>query len=243
MKRRNAFTLTELLVVIPVIALVGTLLLASLGDSKQTVQAAACLNNMRQWGLALGLYSNDYQDLMPYEGDSQGAEIDQSFNLTAWYNVLPPYMNQTPLKNLYAANQVPLPGSRSIFTCPSSPNITYSPNMANPYFSYAMDRLETGQSGSLYPRSKAALPGQVIFLSESENNSYSFTDGYYLGTNAFPSVPPRHLGGMNFVFVDGHAQWFSQKDYSRTSVEASDPAVEWQKPRALYWYPCKTCSK
>ena len=70
MKRRDAFTMTEMLVLIPVLALVGTLLLASLGDAKQTVQAAACLSNMRQWGLAMGMYCDDYHDYMPYEGSS-----------------------------------------------------------------------------------------------------------------------------------------------------------------------------
>src|ERR1700687_712747 len=99
MNRRDAFTLTELLVLIPTIALVGTLLLASLGDSKQTVQAAACLNNMRQWGLAFGLYSNDYQDFIPNEGGAS-IPLDQDYNLSAWFNVLPHYINQTALKDL-----------------------------------------------------------------------------------------------------------------------------------------------
>src|ERR1039457_1150293 len=97
-----------------------------------------------------------------------------------------------------------------------------------------------------YKRSIAALPGQVIFLSESENNQFSFTAGFFLGKFAVPSVTPRHSGGMNFVFVDGHAQWYKLDDYSRLNVESTQADAEWAKPRVLYWFPCgdpDTCNK
>jgi len=45
---KRAFTLTELLVVAPVAALLATMLFAVSNDAKQQLQAAACLNNMRQ---------------------------------------------------------------------------------------------------------------------------------------------------------------------------------------------------
>ena len=250
LKRRDAFTLTELLVLLPIMAMVGALLLASLDSSKQTLQAAQCLSNMRQWGLAMGMYANDYHDYMPYEGTSSG--IDAGFNLGAWFNVLPRYMNQTALKDLYTSSppNIPLPGQRSIYICPSvaapAANYAGTPTASNPYFGYAMNRVLTGALGKVYARSKAALPGQVIFLSESENDSFPFTDGFFLGKLAVPSVPPRHSGGMNFVFIDGHAQWYKLDDYSRTKVESSNADAEWAKPRVLYWYPCgdpDTCNK
>ncbi|MGA2137435.1 MAG: DUF1559 domain-containing protein [Verrucomicrobiia bacterium] len=251
MKRRDAFTLTELLVLAPVIAMLGAVLLASLGDAKQTVQAAACLSNMRQWGLAMGMYCDDYHDYMPYEGTS-GGPIDTGFNLRAWYNVLSTYIGTPPLKNLYPptapdTSRIPLPGQKSIYVCPSvtAPASTWTPpaTTSNPWFGYAMNRVNTGSGGHLYTRSLAALPGQVILLSESENDVYSFTDGYYLGKNAPIPVPPRHSGGMNFLFVDGHAQWYKLDDYSRTLSEATNPGREWSVPRAVYWFPCRTCNK
>jgi len=106
-----------------------------------------------------------------------------------------------------------------------------------------MNRLLTGNAGQPYTRSKAVLPGQVILLSESENNSFPWTDGYYLGPNSPEQVTPRHSGGMNFVFVDGHAQWYKLDDYSRTLSEATNPGREWSVPRAVYWFPCRTCNK
>ncbi len=245
MKRRDAFTLTELLVLLPIIAMVGTLLFASLDSSKQTLQAAQCLNNMRQWGLAMGMYANDNHDYLPVQGQGSGSGIDTPSNYGAWFNILPHYMNQPPLVDLYTSSppNIPLPGKRSIHICPSAPNITYTPGSSAPYFSYAMNRVNNGLAFRRYPRSKSALPAQVIFLSESENGSFPFTDGFFLGTNAVPLVPPRHSGGMNFVFVDGHAQWFKLDDYSRTQFEATNPQSEWAKPRALYWFPCATCNK
>jgi prepilin-type processing-associated H-X9-DG protein len=252
MKRRNAFTLTELLVLVPILAMLGTLLFASLDSSKQTLQAAQCLSNMRQWGLAMGMYCNDYHDYLPYDGTGSG--IDSGFNLGAWYNVLPHYINQTPLKDLYNSSppNIPLPGQRSIYICPSvtapAPNYVSPPSTSNPYFGYAMDRLIPGLSGRTRPRSLAELPSQVIFLSESENNSFPFTDGYYIGKFASQPVPPRHSGGMNFVFVDGHAQWYKLDDYSRTVPESNNADLEWNpsKHHALYWFPCEdpnTCNK
>jgi prepilin-type processing-associated H-X9-DG protein len=237
MNRHHAFTVTEMLVLIPVLALVGALLLASLGDAKQTLQAAACLSNMRQWGLAMEMYCNDYHDYMPYEGSSLSA-IDTGFNLGAWFNILPHYINQPPLKDLYDSSppNIPLPGQRSIHVCPSAPAIPYTPTTSNPYFSYAMNLAITGLAGRTNPRSLAALPGKVIFLSESENNRFPITDGFFIGTPG--TSPPRHLGGNNFVFVDGHAQWYKFADYSRTKPESTNADVEWSKPRALYWFPC-----
>ncbi len=248
MKRRDAFTLTELLALVPIVALLGVLLVPSLNDTKQTLQAAACLNNMRQWGLAIGMYCNDFNDYMPYEGAGL-SDISQSFQLVAWFNILSPYVKQPRLMDLYAQNEVPLPGMKSIFICPSAPDITYMPTTANPYFSYAMNRVLTGLSGQVYKRTKAVLPAKTILFSESENNQFPFTDGFFIGpttTAPPPAGTPRHSGGNNFVFVDGHAQWYKQADYSRTKVESFDAEIEWAKPRVLYWFPCgdpDTCNK
>ncbi len=249
LKQRDAFTLTELLVLLPVVAMVGTLLFASLDSSKQTLQAAQCLSNMRQWGLAMGMYANDYHDYIPYEGGSP--PIDGVFNsASAWYNILPHYIGQPALKDLYNSvpPNIPLPGQRSIYVCPSlTPGSQngFGTSVNNPWFGYAMNRLNNGLGAHLYPRSLSALPSQVIFLSESENNLFPFTDGYIIGKFDPQTVPPRHSGGMNFVFVDGRAQWYEVDDYSRPMpmVSPVGAQIEWSKPQAVYWYPCSTCNK
>ena len=65
MKRREAFTLSQLLVLIAIGALVGSILLASLGDAKEKVQAAACMSNLREISMAIRLYVDDNDGFMP----------------------------------------------------------------------------------------------------------------------------------------------------------------------------------
>src|SRR5713226_8794215 len=95
-RSKRAFTLTEFLVLIPVAALLATMLLAVSNDAKQQLQAAACLNNMRQWGFGFMMYANDY---FPYDGNaSSGLCIAGS--PYAWYNVVPQYIGQRTLCQL-----------------------------------------------------------------------------------------------------------------------------------------------
>jgi prepilin-type N-terminal cleavage/methylation domain-containing protein/prepilin-type processing-associated H-X9-DG protein len=59
-ERRDAFTLIELLVVIAIIAILAAMLLPALSRAKQRAKQTACINNMRQIGIALVMYAGDY---------------------------------------------------------------------------------------------------------------------------------------------------------------------------------------
>ncbi|MGC9261800.1 MAG: type II secretion system protein [Phycisphaerae bacterium] len=64
MKRRG-FTLIELLVVISIIALLIALLLPALAQAKSLALQIECASNMRQVGIAMSEYANEYRGKYP----------------------------------------------------------------------------------------------------------------------------------------------------------------------------------
>lgn len=63
----RAFTLTELVVAIGVIALLAATLLPALAGTKFRDQLAMCTANCRQWGVGMTTYSSDHNDYFPNE--------------------------------------------------------------------------------------------------------------------------------------------------------------------------------
>jgi prepilin-type N-terminal cleavage/methylation domain-containing protein len=62
---RAAFTLVELLVVVAIIGLLAGLLLPTFGSAKRDSQATACLSNLHQIGLAVQMYVQESNDILP----------------------------------------------------------------------------------------------------------------------------------------------------------------------------------
>ena len=65
MRRRNGFTLVELLVVIGIIAVLIAILLPVLQNAREQARQVACANNMRQIAFAAMAYANDNGGQLP----------------------------------------------------------------------------------------------------------------------------------------------------------------------------------
>jgi prepilin-type N-terminal cleavage/methylation domain-containing protein len=117
--KRRAFTLVELLVVIGIIAVLVSILLATLARARESANRSVCLSNLRQMGMALTEYSIRYKGFVPIGYMvSSGGTHQKPWNYAANWN-RPDGYGPVLLGYLVAANLIK---DGKAYYCPSEVN-------------------------------------------------------------------------------------------------------------------------
>jgi len=125
-RRRKAFTLIELLVVVAIIAILIGLLLPAVQKVREAAARTSCTNNMKNLGLALHNYHDEYKHLPRARFTVR--PTNEATTKQSWVYFILPYLEQEALYNQVTTNfdaASPLPVS--ILLCPTDPRDLTSP--------------------------------------------------------------------------------------------------------------------
>ena len=245
---RSGFTLVELLVVIAIIALLAAILFPVFARSRENARRAACQSNLKQIGMALMQYAQDYDERMPaldnFDNDG-GLGAGQHF----WMETLQPYVKST-----------------QVFQCPSLKVGANPTSVTSPYGSYGlnvavdtpyrMTRAYYGGTLGLVEGKKLSAFNNVAELGvvfEDNFDSGPYCQGFSNGsfpqagngwfsvwydstpTNPAPAEQSccgdratpdgRHFAGLNVAFADGHVKWKQYKDVVTVPSPGTNAAV------------------
>lgn len=120
---QRGFTLVELLVVIAIIGILIGMLLPAVQQVREAARRATCLNNLRQFGIAMHNYESAFM-VFP-----ESRPFDNTGQRMSWCVLVLDFIEQGNLANLYnknlrwnaGSNVVAGQSAISMFICPSSP--------------------------------------------------------------------------------------------------------------------------
>ena len=186
---RRGFPLIEMLVVIGRVAIPASILFPVFARAREKARQASCLSNLKQIGLGMMMYSQDFDERLPLAGWSGTETVTWPDGTVAlgrntWFLRIYPYV-----KNV------------NLFNCPSATVEWLGQNTAS---------IQYGMNSTVADAKLAAFayPAQTLLVADTMGPaSYVFLSSYR--TDRW--ITPRHNDGANIAFCDGHAKWMKVK--------------------------------
>ena len=222
-RRPRAFTLIELLVVIAVIAILAAILFPVFAQAREKARQAACLSNIKQIGIAVHLYAQDYDETLPGSGATTDP-ISDSNDLTG---AMRPYVAQKHGQGIWRCPSHTAFNAESGWTSSYGYNWEYLlvPGPDYPHSGY------NGFHNSGVRLAFLARPAETFAFIEQTAPAATVNLWTYVArpgdtddTDGFGRPNFRHSGKANVLFNDGHVKIFG-------------PAIGQIGSEPLYWDP------
>ncbi|HWC58977.1 MAG TPA: prepilin-type N-terminal cleavage/methylation domain-containing protein [Verrucomicrobiae bacterium] len=181
MRAKRAFTLIELLVVIAIIAILAALLLPVLSKAKQKAWRTVDLNNLKQLGASIHLYTSDNLDWMPWPNWMSG---EVNTHQVGWLYALDASASGSDRFKAATGSFWQFLGNQQMYFCPSDDtNSAMFQTRGQKISSYVMNGAVCGYDRGLNPPLKVStLPASGVAFWECANNTVEenqslFNDG------------------------------------------------------------------